>query len=251
MACLFSFILPILFAAAAAFSQMVSVPGGAFSMGCLSGEEDERPVREVMVSPFLIDSREVSYSAYDSCVARGVCSPAHYDDGKCILWTSSGIRRVRVPANYRSADYPVVCVDWHQARQYCSFKGKRLPTEAEWEYAARAGAGFTYTWGEQQPSAATTTMSSRNSPSPCGSFSANGWGLYDMTGNVWEWTSDWYVQDYYSVAERENPRGASVGRYKVIRGGGWYSSARQLRITNRQWFVPEAGEVSIGIRCVK
>ncbi len=220
-------------------------------MGTNNGSDDEKPAHEVTLSSYKIDTYEVSYAMYDSCVQKGVCSPAHYDDGKCLMWTSTGIRKVRVPQRYRSPDYPVVCVSWYQARQYCRFKGKRLPTEAQWEYAALSGSNNTYAWGDQQPSSSRCVLASNFHPVKSGSFQQNGWGLYDMTGNVWEWTRDRYEKEYYAVSEKNNPAGPSVGRYRVIRGGGWYSTPKQLRIKNRQWFVPESGEVSIGIRCVK
>lgn len=220
-------------------------------MGDNAGEDDEAPAHTVTLSPYKIDTYEVTYAMYDSCVKRGACTKAHYDDGKCLMWTSSGIRRVRVPKQYRSQKYPVVCVSWHQARQYCRFKGKKLPTEAQWEYAALAGSQKKYAWGNQTPTSSRCVQSKNNKPAEDGSFSPNGWGMYDMTGNVWEWTRDRYEKDYYKVSEKNNPSGPPVGRYRAIRGGGWYSTAKQLRIKNRQWFVPEYGEVSIGIRCVK
>lgn len=220
-------------------------------MGTDGGDKDETPAHTVTLSPFKIDAYEVSYAMYDSCVKKGACSKAHYDDGKCIMWTSTGIKKVYVPKKYRSPDYPVVCISWRQARQYCRFKGKRLPTEAQWEYAALAGSKNSYTWGNQSPNSSQCTRASDNKPARPGSYSPNGWGIYDMTGNVWEWTDDRYERDYYTVSEKENPSGPPVGQYRVIRGGGWYSSPKQLRIKNRQWFAPEYGEVSIGVRCVK
>ncbi len=220
-------------------------------MGDNSGSADEKPPHSVILSPFSIDAFEVSYAQYDSCVKRGACTPPHYDDGKCLMWTSTGIRKVRVPKKYRSPRYPVVCVSWHQARSFCRSKGKRLPTEAEWEYTALSGTNNTYSWGNQKPSSSHCISSSEKRPAACGSYAPNGRGLYDMTGNAWEWTRDRYEKDYYSVSKNTNPTGPTVGRYRVIRGGGWYSTPSQLRIRNRQWFVAEYGEVSIGIRCVK
>lgn len=244
-------ILSLLFIAILSYSQMVPVTGGTFTMGNGSGDNDEKPSHTITLSPYKIDSREVTFAMYDSCVKKGACAPAHYDDGKCLMWTSSGIRKVRVPLKYRSPDYPVVCVSWHQARQYCRSKGKRLPTEAQWEYAALAGSRKSYAWGNQTPNSTRCVRASNNKPAKPAGFQHNGWGIYDMTGNVWEWTRDRYAKDYYSVSQKQNPSGPTVGRYRAIRGGGWYSTAKQLRIKNRQWFIPEFGEVSIGIRCVK
>jgi len=232
-------------------AQMVSMPGGTFIMGGDGGEEDERPAHRVTVAPFSIDKYEVSYGQYDSCVAAHACSPAHYDDGQCLMWTSDGISRVTIPHKYRSPQSPVVCVTWQQAREYCAYKGGSLPTEAQWEYAALAGRDVMYSWGNQAPDASRCTQPSNRCPVKSGTYPPNAAGLYDMTGNVWEWTYDRYQADYYAEGKRDNPTGPEVGRYRVIRGGGWYSTAAQLRIKNRQWFVPEYGEVSLGFRCVK
>lgn len=233
------------------FSQAAAVPGGSFIMGGADGEADEKPPHTVTLPAMTIDAYEVSNALYDSCVKQGACTQPHYDDGKCIIWSSSGIRKVVVPPDSRSPSLPVVCVDWYQARQYCAFRGKRLPTEAQWEYAALAGGQNSYTWGAAPPTPAQCTPASANKPAQPGSYSPNRWGLFDMTGNVWEWTADWYGFDYYTMSELENPSGPPVGRYRVIRGGGWYSDEEQLKIKNRQLFPPEYGEVSVGIRCVK
>lgn len=230
---------------------MVTLPGGQFTMGNNRGDQDERPAHTVTVSPFKIDAYEVTYAQYDTCVKRGSCTEAHYDDSKCFMWTSEGIRKVVIPQKYRSPDYPVVCVTWHQARQYCRYKGKKLPTEAQWEYAARAGKKGKYAWGDQSPSASVCLPATYNRPAKVGSYQANTWQLYDMTGNVWEWTYDRYSRDYYEITSTKDPSGPKVGRLRTIRGGGWYSSAQQMEISNRHWFNPGSGEVSIGIRCVK
>lgn len=214
--------------------------------------KDSSPSHYVTLSNFKIDRYEVTYAQYDSCVQKGICSKAHYDDGKCYIWTDAGIKKAIVPQKYRSPDYPVVCVTWHQANRYCRYKGKRLPTEAEWEYAALAGSQNNFSWGNSIQSNSSMGVSGTNkSPSKTGCFPPNGWGICDMTGNVWEWTKDRYERDYYEVSDTINPQGSTVGRFRVIRGGGWYSTQQQLEIKNRQWFTPEAGEVSIGIRCAK
>ncbi|MBD3344772.1 MAG: SUMF1/EgtB/PvdO family nonheme iron enzyme [Chitinivibrionales bacterium] len=232
-------------------SQMVSVPGGSFTMGSDKGEADESPRHQVALSPFKIDRFEVTHAQYDSCVKRGACTPAHYDDGNCLIWTGSGFKRVRVPAKYRNPDYPVVCVTWQQARQYCRAHGKELPSEAQWEYAALARSGNKYSWGNSAPSQSRCASPSLRRPQKNGSFQPNKWNIHDMTGNVWEWTNDRYQKDYYAWSVDKDPRSPGVGRYRVIRGGGWYSSPNQLRIKNRHWFSPTHAEVSIGFRCAK
>ncbi len=234
-----------------AWAQMVTIPGGTFEMGGTKGERDETPVHRVTVASFKMDRYEVTKASYDSCIAQGACTQAHYFDGKCIMWSASGLRKVRVPRQHISPERSVVCVDWYQARQYCQLKGKRLPTEAEWEYAALGGDSGTYSWGNERPDQGKYPAPPANGPVKPGKYEPNGYGLYDMTGNVWEWTSDRYGQSYYEESEKENPKGPSVGRYRVIRGGGWYSGTQQLRVRNRQWFVPEYGEVSVGFRCVE
>ena len=204
------------------------------------------------LASFAIDSTEVTVARYDSCVQAGACSPAHLTDGKCVIWTGGGFSSFDVPAGFRSADRPVMCVTWFQARDFCRFTGARLPTEAEWEYAALAGRpGAVYAWGNALPDASRCAQPSEHGARPVGSCGANPWGLCDMTGNVWEWTADRYRPDQYSIADAVDPSGPDAGLYRVIRGGGWYSAARQLRIKNRHWFEPSFAEASIGFRCAQ
>lgn len=236
---------------AAAPDGMVSIPGGAFQMGNVQGAGDERPVHQVTISPFFLDKTEVTYGDYGACVRAGRCRPAHYDDGLCLLWSAPSFRKVRVPERYRSPDFPVVCVSWDQSRDYCRYVGKRLPTEAEWEYAARAGGMSEYPWGSGQPTPNRCVMSPSRCPARVGARAAGSWGLFDMIGNVWEWTNDRYQRDYYTESSSRDPQGPDVGRYRVIRGGGWYSDAAALRTSNRLWFSSSYGEASIGFRCAK
>jgi|WetSurMetagenome_2_1015567.scaffolds.fasta_scaffold01719_12 formylglycine-generating enzyme required for sulfatase activity len=233
------------------YAQTAGVPGGTFSMGSNDGRQSEAPAHTVTVSPFQIDKTEVSSAQYDSCVAAGACTPAHYGDGTCVIWTGQGFKNVRVPRNFRNARYPAVCVTWFQAQAYCRAHGKRLPTEAQWEYAALAGRRANYAWGDEPPSPRRCPSPPARHPERTGSFAPNPWGLYDMTGNVWEWTADHYDPDYYASARQSDPQGSDVGQYRVIRGGGWYSGPQQLRVKNRQWFEPNFGEVSIGFRCAR
>lgn len=236
------------------FSQpdagLIGIPGGSFLRGSSEGLEDEQPVNTVRVSSFSIMAREVSTAQYNRCVFAGKCTPAHYDDGKCIQWTGRNFEKVILPEKYQHPDYPVVCVTWLQARAYCSYVGMKLPTEAQWEYAARAGANSRYAWGNAVADQNRCVVSG-GSPRAVGSFPPNSFGLFDMTGNVWEWTADYYEKDYYSHSEREDPKGPEAGLYRVIRGGGWYSGAEELRASNRHWFSPSFAEVSVGFRCAR
>jgi formylglycine-generating enzyme required for sulfatase activity len=241
---------PLFVVVCAAMAQMGPVPAGSFVMGARTGNANEAPEHTVRLSAFLIDKNEVAKVQYDSCVVAGACTPAHYDDGACVAWNGREFKDVRVPQRMRDARFPVVCVSWQQARQYCAFKGKKLPTEAQWEYAALAGREATYAWGNELPDPSRCAREEMH-PKKTGSFSPNPWGLYDMTGNVAEWTGDHYQPDYYAESEPDDPKGPEVGQYRVLRGGGWYSGNAQLRIKNRQWFDPNFGEISIGFRCAK
>ncbi len=232
-------------------SGRVKLSGGSFTLGGEGHAEDEMPKAIVTVSSFSIDRTEVSVAQYDSCVTAKRCTPAHYSDGKCLMLTSGSLTSVVVPHQYVLKNVPVTCVDWQQASAYCAYRNGRLPTEAQWEYAALGSNSGTYSWGNTPPSQARCAQSSVHHPSPCGSYSSNSNGLFDMTGNVWEWTQDRYQKDLYATASPNNPQGPQVGRYRSIRGGGWYSNADQLRIKKRAFFAPECGEVSIGFRCVQ
>ena len=215
-------------------ASMVQVPAGEFWMGRthmflldelgmhLRPRLDDQPAHLVYLDSFLIDRYEVSNSDYarfaDTTKRR---KPFHWVNGK-------------VPQGQEKQ--PVYNVSWDEAAAYCSFAGKRLPSEAEWEKAARGGAeGTMYPWGDQlrpRPSVAAGTTGGGqqqgpklahyafpNGPVAVGSYAPNGFGLYDMTGNVWEWVSDWYGHSYYSVSPERNPKGPASGEYRVIRGG--------------------------------
>jgi formylglycine-generating enzyme required for sulfatase activity len=244
------FVCSLIFFANNLTAQSVAINGGVFLMGSESGDVDEKPVHSVTLSPFKIDAHEVTEAQYDSCVLSGKCSQAHYSDGKCGVWTSNGFQNVNVPADRRHSARPVVCVTWFQAQAFCLAHGKQLPREAQWEYAASAGKHSKYSWGDQPPTQSYCAVTSNQKPDKVCSHASNASGLSDMTGNVWEWTGDYYGQDYYSFSSLQNPTGPDVGLYRVVRGGGWYSNAEQLRVTNRNWFSPDFAEVSVGFRCV-
>ena len=244
---------------------MVLVPAGKFRMGSTTGDVDERPVHTVDVDAFYIDLHEVTNAQYRQFVeTTGYSAPSgigytakygvldyHYQP-----WSDSG---------FNQPDQPVTNVTWFDAVAYCHWKGKRLPTEAEWEKAALGGLDSTkYPWGNNEPnnqsanfSDANTTFEWRSSSvndgftftSPVQSFSPNGYGLFDMAGNVWEWCADWYDTFYYAKGENKNPTGAETGERRVLRGGAWYRASHSLRTTERVSDYPNSSLNVVGFRC--
>jgi formylglycine-generating enzyme required for sulfatase activity len=212
------------------------VPAGTFTMGEDSG------IHEVYLDAYYMDIYEVTNAAYKSCVDDGDCEPP-----KGAYYTDSTL-----------ADHPVVWVAWGQASLYCEWRSMRLPTEAEWEKAARGTDGRTYPWGEEpgcskanicKPST-TAVGSYENGKSP--------YGMYDMIGNVNEWVSDWYSETYYQDSPSSNPPGPDSGNSKVVRGGSWnwyyWQWGYQFK-TNPVWSaarwsnIPPGDKSNIGFRC--
>ena len=235
-------------------TTMILIPAGTFEMGDSFGEglPHELPVHAVSVSAFYIDVTEVTNAAYKQFLdATGNKVPDYWED----------------PA-FNAPDQPVVGVAWLDAAAYAQWAGKRLPTEAEWEYAARGGqVGMRYPWGNE------ITREDANykgkdgkdiwdGPAPVGNFPANGHGLYDMGGNVWEWCADEYDAKYYSVSQENNPLAgklitfmnddfANVNTRRVTRGGSWISTDNKLRVAGRNFLDPSATSESTGFRCAK
>jgi formylglycine-generating enzyme required for sulfatase activity len=234
-----------------ATSEFVEIPSATFNMGSENGKHDEKPVHTVTLDAYKIEKRPASNKDYNECVSAGKCSRPNYKSGNCFLWTNQGLSKIAPPQELQEEDNPVVCISWRQASEYCKFRGARLPTEAEWEFAASNGGKTNYSWGNERPTPEKARFRSRSSVSVYANNSFGNFKLVDMNGNVWEWISDKYEQDFYTYSPQKNPKGATVGRFNVIRGGGWYSDERALRSANRQWFSPESAEISIGVRCVK
>lgn len=235
--------------AAAAEPGMVFVPGGEYLRGRshkLPDDglkwfpvllQDEQPVKRIKVGPFYLDAREVTIGQYAAFI-KAKKHRAPYN------WPKS-----EAPAGKEK--YPVAGVDWHDAAAYCAWAGgKRLPTEAEWERAARGLAeGQKYPWGEREPTKKDACYDTLGGPCETGKFAANYFGLFDMAGNVWEWTADWYGREYYKTAPEANPRGPEQGQYRVIRGGSWADVAKYLTNSYRSWARPLERSPNIGIRC--
>ncbi|MFH1006688.1 MAG: SUMF1/EgtB/PvdO family nonheme iron enzyme [Candidatus Latescibacterota bacterium] len=241
-----------------------NIPAGFFQMGDAfnEGDGDERPVHTVYVDAFYMDVYEVTNAQY--CVflndqgnqTEGGDPWLDIGSSYCLI-TQSGDQFVP-ESGYE--DHPVSEVTWYGARAYAEWTGGRLPTEAEWEYAARGGLeGKRYPWGDTMGHDdanyyGTGGRDQWNRTSPTGSFSPNGYGLYDMAGNVWEWCNDWYDGGYYSNSPGSNPTGANTGTYRVLRGGSWFVNALHLRCAYRSSFYysdPLFSVLSIGFRCVR
>ena len=220
---------------------MVLIPEGTFIMGKnSSGPSDWQPEHSVRVNSFYMDIKEVTNSQYyDFCRATNTALPQFWD-----------IKEFRSGLDF--PDYPVVGVSYFDAEKYAQWSGKRLPTEAEWEYAARGGLiGKDFPFGDQIDSAKVNYGRKNKGILQTGSFPANGFGLFDIAGNVWEWTSDNYSGDYYAVSPSENPKGPDKGRFKVIRGGSWHSGAGCVQTYYRNALPPSWVDFAVGFRCVK
>ena len=220
---------------------LVNVPAGEFEMGSEDGDEDESPVHTVWLDEYWIDQTEVTNALYQQCVESGSCDPP-------AAWYYHGDNLYR--------DYPVRLVRWYDARDYCEWAGRRLPTEAEWEKAARGGLeGMKYSWGNEAPvctkdaeNGASFGLPDGSDTMEVGSFAPNGYGIYDMAGNVWEWVADWYGEDYYKRSPYENPNGPLDGDLRVLRGGGWLNVSL-LRVADRVSFGPVNRFEFLGFRC--
>ena len=158
------------------------------------------------------------------------------------------------PSTSKGKDFPVVNVSWIEAEQFCRKKGGRLPSEAEWEYANRAGTKTPYFWGsEMDGEFAWFKENSREAMHSIGMKKPNSWGLHDMNGNVWEWVSDWYREDYYEMSAKtipnENPQGPPTGQFLLIRGGSYKDDSFFLRSAARFWYEPIVRAGDLGFRC--
>jgi len=222
---------------------MVFVPAGEFVMGSAAGDadaySDERPQRRVYVDGFWIDKHEVTVAQY-----RRFCQAARRKMPSAPSWGWKN-------------NHPVVNVTWDDAAAYARWAGKRLPTEAEWEKAARGTDGRMYPWGNEKPGAGgrwRCDLDGRNdgyaSTAPVGTYpsGASPYGCLDLAGNVWEWCADWWGKDYYASAPARNPKGPASGEHRVLRGGSWYNSAKYVRCAERA--TPPVGRIGNGgFRC--
>ena len=222
----------------------VYVPAGVFSMG--SGFQFEKPQHSVYLDAYWIDQTLVTNAMYVKCVKAGACQPP--------AKTGSSTRESYY-GDSTYDHYPVIHVSWNDAKAYCGWAGRRLPTEAEWEKAARGTDGRLYPWGNQDPSPTLANYQNEESnevdTSEVGKYPAGAspYGALDMAGNVWEWVNDWYDGDYYSSSPASNPPGPATGTERVLRGGSWTNCYTDMRTANRSNSQPSADIEEVGFRC--
>jgi formylglycine-generating enzyme required for sulfatase activity len=235
--------------------EMVKIPGGTFTMGVDGGMENSRPPHEVKVDPFFVDAHEVTNVRFAEFLND--IKTTTLDGNNLIVLDRSHI--VIDDANSKSVyrpkegyeEYPVVSVTWYGANEYAKYRGKRLPTEAQWEYAAAGGLmGAKFPWeGDYNPNKS-NLAGAFGALTPVMSYLPNGFGVYDMGGNVMEWTRDWYRDGYYEKSPRENPQGPKVGTERVVRGGA-FDSLYPVTIRNRYYLKPGSALPNLGFRCVR
>ncbi len=225
---------------------MMEVAAGPFMMGCNEAEDtacdpDELPYHEVTLSTYEIDVREVTQARYQACVDVGGCS-APGTDASC-NWDPVG-----------RADHPVGCVSWDQANVYCTYVGKRLPSEAEWEKAARGATGLVYPWGNSAPDCLKANFGDcLGDSAPVGSHTEGNspYGAEDMAGNLYEWVNDYYAVAYYESSPSDDPTGPTSGDNRVMRGGAFGYEIQYMRASNRGANPQTASFSPLGFRCAK
>jgi sulfatase modifying factor 1 len=224
-------------------SEMVTIPAGPFVRGTEIGGFDERPTRTIHVDEFLIDRFEVTNHQYQQFVV----ATGHRKPGLPSRYAKSG-------AKVRGMNQPIVYVSWDDAMAYCRWKGKRLPTEAEWEKAMRGTDGRLWPWGnKEQPDGANWARvnDGHDASARVGTFQndKSPYGVMDGAGNVMEWVADWYDETYYKTSPEQNPPSPEYGTYRVLRGGGYTTTGGDIRITSRSKMMPDFRDETIGFRC--
>lgn len=250
---------------------MKCIPGGFFIRGSNRHSYDERPEQKVYVDTFYMDTYEVTNSHYKKCLQAGFCR-------KCLQTKKCGQLGPNYDWRYRGPNQPVVGVSWYGAQEYCQFVGKRLPTEAEWEKAARGSDGNLYPWGNEKATCEHAVIEEHGhkgcSPEiiypakymptrDVGTKPPGVYGLYDMAGNSWEWVQDWYSSSYRRCGKAcrgRNPKGPCAGKEpcpgysrKVLRGGSWWWNAYYARGSKRRAHIPQNYPEfhHFGFRCAK
>ena len=222
----------------------VYVPAGEFQMGSNNGQNDEKPVHMVYLDAFWIDQTEVTNGLYAKCVNAGGCQIPH---------ESKSNTRDKYSGDSQYADYPMIYVDWNQADAYCKWAGRRLPSEAQWEKAARGTDGRTYPWGEGIDQQKANYNENIKDTTKVGSYPAGAspYGALDMAGNVHEWVADVYTSGFYNYSPERNPTGpfSFASKYRVIRGGAFLGNEFAVRTSFRYAYYPYLSYNDLGFRC--
>lgn len=273
-----------------AAGDQAQVPGGAFLRGSTAADleagvelcrktysrpnectvswfQAEAPQRSIHVDAFSIDVHEVTNAQYTACVTKGACRAINY--GLCTMMdpaTKSWRRGAQGHAEAKNPSHPAVCVTWSDANDFCRWAGGRLPSEAEWEKAARGTDGRTFpwgndwrdsgfNWGDLAASGVFGTVDGAAGSSLPGAYpgSKSPYGVHDMAGNVWEWTADWYAADFYAHGADRNPINQNniAGKGRTVRGGSWSFAGNGARTTYRYYEDPDTRDDAIGFRCVR
>ena len=262
-------------------ADMVRLPGGEFTMGSDFGGPECRPAHAVVLRPFWLDRHEVTNRQFAHFVAAtGYETFAERAGSGWVFHEQSAQWRRMAGADWRHPDgpyssidqqptLPVVQVSWHDAQAYARWAGKRLPSEAEWEYAARGGlAEADYPWGREPRPGGRSLANTRQGPprgrdagldgfrgrAPVGSYPPSAFDLLDISGNVWQWCSDWYSGDYYSASRLHDPAGPATGDKRVHRGGSWLSAdpgGAGPKVWQRGAAAPDASFNHVGFRCAR
>lgn len=225
--------------------RQLYVPGGVFLMGGETNDDDSLPQHVVYLDPFWMDETEVTNAMYNQCVLVGGClPPSNY----------GSVSQSSYYGNTIYDNHPVIYLDWDSAKAYCTWAGRDLPTEAQWEKAARGSDGRLYPWGNESPTCELLNYNRCGvGITPVGSYpdGASPYGLLDMAGNVWEWTADWYDSDYYETSPLKNPTGPDSGISKVLRGGDWDNDKSFVHAAYRNDHVPTGPGFIVGFRCAQ
>lgn len=270
-------------------AEMVVIPAGPFTMGssaqdvargvsecrarakpgiesrCEAWFHAERPQHQVVLDAFAIDRHEVSNARFEKFVAAtGHRTTAERDGSGWVrrekdgAWTWEDVKGAtwRAPGGLGTSatpTHPVVQVSWGDASAYCAWAGGRLPTEAEWEKAARGADGRRYPWGNEWDATRANARHALKGTAAVGSHpsGASPYGAHDMAGNVWEWTADWYAPDYYALSPPRNPKGPATGDQRVLRGGSWINEHFFLVPSHRVEGKPGARASNLGFRCAR
>jgi len=261
---------------------MVLIPGGTFAMGNADGQDMERPVHAVEVDAFYMDTHEVTLEQFGQFVEKtNYVTDAENNDGS-IIWTGDTWEKTKGinwrfdaagnPHTEEEKNQPVTHLSWNDANAYAKWAGKRLPTEAEWEYAARGGEkGYRFAWGNEPLGAdVVANVSDENFVkvvttwpytegyddgftfgAPVGSFPPNSFGLYDMSGNAWEWCADYFDAGYYSRSPKRNPKNEEPTERRVMRGNSWDGRPGLMRASRRTSDLQANSYADTGFRCAK